>query len=364
MQKKIWLKIAIFAFVYFFGCASAQAAGVTISPPKFEFTLNPGQTVTGEIKVVNNEKNELKLVSEVQDFIAGSGETGQPQFIDPAKNDASISLGRWVNVADKEFSLKAGETKLVKFTITVPMGAEPGGHYGTIFFSPPAGAGQIAIIQKIGALALVRVAGEVKEKGNLETFGTYVLARPDTFEGAQAKNFYEKFPINFVVRYRNDGNVHLKPQGKIEITNLFGQKLKQIGVESVVNSEGVVMDQKLVDYLPVNDAKGNVLAKSIRLFTTEYKGQAYWYQYENGSKEVKYKGFPVGRYTAKLTFAGAGGEAVTQETSFIIFPWKIIFGYGLFVIVVAFGLLKLNKWRHKKLREQIKRELTKEMKKK
>lgn len=361
MLQKI-LRKAVFVFLVSLSFVSAvNAKGVTLSPPKFEFEISPGESVTGEIKIVNDEENALTLTTSVQDFVAG-GETGTPQFIDPEDNDASISLGKWVTVAEPQVTIEPGEKKSVQFTITAPANAEPGGHYGTIFFAPPGGGGQLSVVQQIGALVLVRVKGEVKEIGSLETFGTYTLAQDDSFDNATEKGFYETPPVDFIVRYKNDGNVHLKPNGRIEIYNTLGQKLEKIGLQDLYNDQGVLTGQEIVDYIPVNQTLGNVLAKSTRMFRAKFNGEAFWYRLDDGTKELRYKGFPVGRYKAVLTLIGAGGTEISQEINFLIFPWKVIFGYGVGGLFILFVLLKFFKWRNRSIRERIKKELQKELK--
>ena len=363
MSKKLLLKLFLVFLLSLTFVKGVDAAGITISPPKFEFEIEPGNAVVGEIKIVNDEDRELTLVTNVQDFIAG-GETGNPQFINPEENDESISLGKWVQVLESEIIIEPRSKKTVQFTITVPENAEPGGHYGTIFFAPPAGGGQLSVVQRIGSLVLVRVKGEIKEAGALETYGSYTLAQNTNFKDAVEKKFYENTPVKFAIRYRNDGNVHLKPQGKIEIFNTFGKQLEQIGIKNVLNPQGVMIDQEIVNYLPVNDNLGNVLAKSTRMFTTEYNGTTFWYRHEDGSKEIKYKGFPVGCYTAKLALVGAGGEEVIKEIKFTIFPYKVILGYGLAGLLALFILVCFTRWRKKTLREKIRAELKKELQKK
>lgn len=362
MLKKLTLKI-FFAFILTFAFfQGAKGAGVTLSPPKFEFEIEPGNAVVGEVKIVNDEDVPLSLSTNIQDFIAG-GETGTPQFIDPEENDESISLGKWIQVLEPEFTIEPRSKIAVQFTITVPENAEPGGHYGTIFFAPPGGEGQLSVVQQIGALVLVRVKGEVKEAGHLETYGTYALPQGGVYTDAVAQNFYETTPTDFIIRYRNDGNVHVKPSGKIEIFNTFGQKLEKIGLKDILNPQGVLKDQEIVDYIPVNQGLGNVLAKSTRMFRVQYNGEAFWYRFDDGTKELRYKGFPVGRYTAKLTLTGAGGEEVIEEIHFTVFPWKKIVGYTLLALILIISFVKFRKWRGKALREKIKKELQKEMKK-
>lgn len=388
MHNKIICKFVFACFALFAFVQSVNGAGITISPPKFEFEIDPGGTVVGEIKIVNDEDSVLVLSSKVEDFIAG-GETGQPVFVDPSENDASISLGKWVKIQEPEISLEPNSKKKIQFTITVPENAEPGGHYGTIFFAPPSGDGQLSVVQRIGSLVLVRVRGDVKEEGALETFGAYTLSdeiisglkengktqedydlkqgiddhlSSAKFEELVEKSFYETTPIDFRIRYRNTGNVHIKPSGKIEIFNTFGQKLEKIGLKDILNPQGVLTDQEIVDYIPVNQGLGNVLTDSIRMFSAQFGGEAFWYRLDDGTKELRYKGFPVGKYKAKLTLTGVNGKEIKQEISFIIFPWRIIIGYTLLTLLILFALLKIKKWRSKALREKIKKELQKEMK--
>lgn len=362
MKTKFLLKVLFSICLVLVAATQVQAAGITISPPKFEFSVDPGKSVQGTVKLINNDAEDLILESDVQDFIAGN-ETGQPQFINPEENDSSISLGRWVEISTGAIVVPANGELEIGFKITIPQSAEPGGHYGSIFFSPPISEGQVAVVQKIGSLVLVRVSGEVKETGHLETFGSYVIQNKDNFEGAEEKGFYEYAPVSLAVRYQNEGNIHLKPSGKIEIFNTFGKQLEKIGVENVLNENGLVTAQNIVDYLPVNDLKGNVLAKSTRMFLIDYQGQAYWFQNEDGTKEIKHKGFPVGRYKAKLTLTGAAGATETQEVNFIIFPWKQIFGYGFGSIILLTLIVKINRRRRKSLREKLRAELAREMQK-
>lgn len=354
-------KILFTALLFLAFSLPVSAAGIVLTPPKFEFNAKPGETINDVIKITNNDSTPLVLNAEAQDFVA-SGETGQPAFISPEKNDAAISLAKWINVNNgQQTTILPGEKKEIPFTISVPETAEPGGKYGTIFFFPPSEGGQVAIVQKIGTLLLVRVAGEVKEEGKLETFGAFDVSMSGEEVGkSSSRFFYEVLPVNFSVRYHNSGNVHVKPEGKIEMYNMFGQKLNPAGVLSIVNEAGIEMKKELVDYIPVNDAHGNVLAKSTRKFDAPWQGTPYWFQKEDGTKEIRYKGFPVGVYKAELSLTGAKGEQNTESIRFIVFPWKHIFGGLILLVVLIFGVRKYRAWSHAKLeaaiREKIKAE--------
>lgn len=356
--RNIVTSFILLAFSAFF--VPVFAEGIVLSPPKFELDADPGQTLSGVIKITNQNATPLILQSEVKDFVA-SGETGQPSFVDAGTGNESISLASWITVNNNEsLTILPNEKKEIPFTITVPKTAEPGGKYGTIFFFPPSEGGQVAVVQKIGSLILVRVSGEIKEEGKLATFGAY--PKEMTGEEVQKKSgdfFFEKTPVNFALRYENSGNVQVKPQGQIEIYNMFGEKVAPAGILSVVNEAGVELQKEIVDYIPVNDGRGNVLAKSTRKFDATWEGTPYWYKEEDGTKIIKYKGFPIGFYKAKLTLTGAKGEVTTDSTMFFVFPWKEIFGGFFGAVILVFGFMKYRRWSRKRLEEEIRKQMGK-----
>lgn len=362
-MKKLFSILALTFSLSFLFAPLVLAEGLTITPPKFEYTVNPGDTLNGIVKLTNNGDSPMTLVSDVQDFVAGS-ETGTPAFVSDA--DSSISLRSWITVNNNQIiTINAGEKSEIPFVINIPAGAEPGGHYGAIFFQQPAGQGQVAVAQKIGALVLIRVSGEIREEGNLNYFGTYASAKSDTvIEDLPTASFFENFPVNFALRFENTGNTHVKPTGKIEIYNL-GQKLGNIGVETVLNSQGAIIDQNIVDYLPVNDARGNSLANSFRRFDTTFQGEAYWYYNENGTKEIRFRGLPVGYYTAKLTLNyGSGNETITREVSFVILPWKQTLLGLVALVAVIYVFVKYRRWSRARMKAQFMAEMAKSKPKK
>jgi hypothetical protein len=119
-------------------------------------------------------------------------------------------------------------------------------------------------------------------------------------------SFFEKSPISFVTRIKNEGNIHVKPVGSIEIRDTFGN---------------------LVKTLPINDDKSNVLPNSIRRFDSNFDG-----------------GWMIGRYTANLTLGyGTTGQAITATTSFWVIPYKLVLIAILVIATFVFVLSKLIK---------------------
>lgn len=272
----------------FFVLPSAQA--VSISPLTFELVANPGESVTNVVRVFNNTGDSVRVYIKAEDFSA-TGEEGRVALEEPSEN-RTYSLASWVNVNPSIFNLGPNETKSVEFTIDVPMDAEPGGHYASVLASV-SGEGNLnsgaAVVQQVGSLLLLNVAGEVDEQIQVVEFS--------------APRLSESPPVPLFVRFKNTGTVHLKPSGFVIIKNIFGKEVGQID-------------------LPQN----NVLPNSIRKVSLDWDG-----------------GFLFGRYEATLAaIYGSTNTPLSAGTSFWVIPWKLLL---LILVPLLVGLYFLYRGR-------------------
>lgn len=282
--------------------AADNIIGLAISPLLKEVSLNPGESASGVVKVTNSTNQNLNVAVTVKDFRA-LGEEGSQSFIDPEENTSGYSMAKWINI-EKSFSLMPSETKEISYTVDVPINAEPGGHYGVIFFTPSlassstvvSGSGAL-VIPQMGSLLLVTVPGEITYGGNIAEFNTDKKIYFDTTNN-----------VDLFTRFQNLSTVHVKPTGNITIKNIFG------------NTVGV---------LTVNAQEGNVLPDSIRKFVSEW---------------TKKYGFGPYKATVNLTFGA--GESATGNVSFWIIPWKIT-AVGLVLLIVIIWLISRLQWKKK-----------------
>lgn len=288
-------KILLLGFLLIGGIILAYQAfaqvSIGISPLVFELTGNPGDVIENQIKIYNPSDNTIGIKMTVED-ISPSDEAGHV-IVEPAETE-TYSLARWVNAEPAEFPLQPKEERWVKFTISVPKNAEPGGHYGTVI----AGIGAVAggevtgatISPRVGVLILLTVPGEMKENLTVKDFSVPL--------------FSEHGPINFSILFRNEGSVHLKPRGLITISNWLGQKVADVSF-----------------------SEKNVLPGAIRKFETSWNKKWLW----------------AGKYTATLT--GSYGISNTFLTPTVItfwaFPWK--FGLGILIVIILF-ILSRKRW--------------------
>ncbi|OGF21395.1 hypothetical protein A2316_03680 [Candidatus Falkowbacteria bacterium RIFOXYB2_FULL_38_15] len=310
MKKTIIKILLLIALAGFFPISSFA---LTISPPTMEFIAKRGETITDVVKLFNETSAPITLVAEVRDF-KPLNEKGTPNFLPIAdKNDPS-KLSNWIDVKEKTVTLKSNERKNILFTINIPDGAFPGGHFaGILWAMPSANKDSVGITSKTGTLILVNIAGMAEEKARIIEFSA-------------DKKMYNHLPVNLSLRFENMGNVYLKPIGEIKIKNIWGKEVAS---------------------LDVNPGLNNALPGSVRQYNVSWKNKDVA---ENLSEIIKEKdNFAFGRYSAVATLGyGSADQTLIAEKSFWVFPWRVI-GISLITILVVFlifvlGIKRYNRW--------------------
>ena len=289
---------------------------MTITPVRYELSANPGENISKDITIINEEEVGVTYYSSFANFEA-QGETGSASFVDPIDD-----IGTWMQT-EKSVTLLPGEQRTVSFTISVPENAEPGGHFGVIFWgtSPENSADgkQLAVSAKTGLLVLLSVSGDVKEEGGLLDF----IKKDNKF-------WYNSLPVSFTYRFKNDGGDRIKPKGWIKISNTFFIPVKKL------------------DANPVN---GNILPNSTRKFTVD------WVKYVEPKDKIaptgvvkqffdraiyQWKNFAFGLYGAKLDMTyGLQEQQVERKVFFFVFPWQLLICLILIFLIVFFTGKKL-----------------------
>ena len=258
---------------------------LSVSPTLFQMSATPGQIWQSEVRVINVNKYDITVYPQVVNF-APKGESGRGDFIPILSTETGgQTLAEWIDLSREGITIAPQQTVVVPFVVHVPDNAAPGGHYAAILIgTKPSGnepaESVVTTAQFVTALYFMRVAGDVTESGAIREFRTtqMILQKPDA---------------HFEVRFQNTGNVHLQPQGDIEIFNMWGEERGTI---------------------PINHQThfGNVLPNSIRKFEFAWQSEA--------------SAFDIGRYRAVVTL-GYGEDTknfVTSTTYFWIVPYKEI----------------------------------------
>jgi hypothetical protein len=269
--------------------AQESKQGFVVSPPTFELSANPGDNLKNSIRIDNVTNGTLTLSTAVKNFSA-LGEEGQVGLSD---EESRFSLAKWITVTPSTVQIPAKESKTFDFTIQVPSNAEPGGHFGSVVFKSELpklqeNVSAVGVGQEIGALVLLRVAGNVKERASIASFKT-------------SKSLFEHGPVAFETRLKNDGNVHVKSNGTITITNLFGHKVASAPVSSK-----------------------NVLPGATRVLSTDWNARSAF-----------------GKYTATVSVQYSSNQPViTASTTFFVVPYKLVLVWTVVLIAVGFLLFR------------------------
>jgi hypothetical protein len=249
-----------------------------VSPPSQELQTDPGQTLTATAKVRNKSRETIPLTVRIEDFTA-SGDEGQVALTD----QGPYSLSKWAVLSPQSFSLAPGAEQIVTAKIKVPTNKVAGGYYGSFVFSvktPAPQAGTAAVGQEIASLFLLKITGQVNEQLSLDSITAPV--------------FSEFGPIPLSIKFTNNGNIHTKVYGLVNVSDMFGQKVADI----VVNQTNI---------------------------------------FPGASRQVKAtldKQFLFGKYTATaiMYYGTTKNETLTSIGSFTVVPYRII---ALLVIIGA-----------------------------
>lgn len=308
LRRFCWI---VFAFLCTLGLpAILPVHAMTVSPVRLELNGNPGSVVQSTFKVFNDEATSQTLYTAFENFEA-SGETGTPSF-----KPGEEGLAAWIS-APANFTVPAGESQDVNFTITIPETAEPGGYFAAIFVGntpTTSNPSEVVIGSRLGSLVLFRVNGPIEEGGSLLEFTT-----------KNSQKWFTALPINFYYRFQNSGADRIFPQSSLTIKNMLG---------------------RTTTILDANPTEGNVLPGSTRRFEVWWKARGDDTSGLSSSTsqlsffetvEYQWHNFAFGKYNAHLDITyGSTGEKTQKSFALFVVPWQLLVIELVGVLVVLF----------------------------
>lgn len=316
------------------------AIDLNVTPIKYEINTQTWATITRPATLVNRGDEWFTIYTWKSDFVAnGTDWTPRfVRYSELVYQDQQLST--WIDIDTDTFYIGPWESKTVNFTITIPNDATPGWHYWAVFFKNNASENStwwnVGINVDYGIIILVNVDGEVSTTGvvrepriiypngiffsdngwwtprtpansweeeppyerypiddcpfgdlspsNID--GTCISTRnlfipfsweePENQVTGEQNEPEENFEVIFEIPFENTWNTHIKPGGSVTLVDEDGNTLKEIWREVVINENGAVVGENIVDYIPVNDNGGNVLPNTTRIFSGEWK----WFPYK------------------------------------------------------------------------------------
>lgn len=136
--------------------------GLTLSPIRSELGIAPGTSIGGVLTVANSTDKTMEVNFSAEEFSVIN-----QQYDYTFKTDSDLT--KWVTFTPAKVSLAAGESKKVSFLVGVPVSAEPGGRYISLFAGNNSASSDYGMnfSQRVASLLYITVAGNVSKTGRL-----------------------------------------------------------------------------------------------------------------------------------------------------------------------------------------------------
>lgn len=180
----------------------------------FDYQLAAGESVTDYAQVNNFGDAPLRLRVYSHDALNTPAGAFTLQPADQEPED----VGAWVNL-DKQLTVPAGDSEVVRFTLAVPDNATPGDHPGGIVASTTSEAtdekgNPVLVDHRVGARIYLRVAGELAP--------ALQVTRLDADYGRSWWQPFTTGTTTVTYTVTNTGNVRLTGTQQVTVTGLFG----------------------------------------------------------------------------------------------------------------------------------------------
>jgi hypothetical protein len=305
--------VLIFSAFIFRAFAADQPPGqaMTLSPTVIEKNVDPGQTITVELKLRNDLKTDLIFTQQINDFTSSDkeDEQGVPKIIFDESEPGPTSIRGFIQTTS-DFLLKGKESKTIQVTIKVPQNASPGAHYGIVRFTghPVDRSNQVDIAGSIGSIIFLNVNGSTKDNLKIEKYFT-------TDNNGRNTWLFTSGPVVINEWLKNTGNTIINPSGRVEIFDMFGKKVTELTVNGSPDSK---------------EKPKYVLPDTTRKFHQKFD-----------------KSWMIGPYTAKM-IVSYGSSNVTfadRNLTFWVIPWWLIIIFATVLTLIIWTIVRI---RHKK----------------
>lgn len=296
------------------------AIDMDVSPIKYEIEWNKWDVIKKIAKIKNNTSKDVNIQVWKWNF-TNSDQPWVPKFLGDEDNSLpDQEIASWISIDKEEFLLKAHQEKEIEFTINIPNNATPWWHYWDIIFKNKDFWTNWSNLQwnslwinvDYRVLVILNVAWKVISKWTvwepiitvIRTWewwsSNYIPPKKDncplwdlttskydwkcidlTSENKKAEKKSEYFEVKIEIPFVNKWNTHIKPKWKIKLINEDGEIIKWVWKETQVNQNWAIIWDKVVDYIPINDAGWNILPNSERNFDSYWK----WFPYKSYDKD-------------------------------------------------------------------------------
>jgi hypothetical protein len=178
-RKKIGASFLLLGFL-------VEASAVQITPTYQQFELKAGEKTTGELTLINTDGEDLQITPGAKDWVT-------------TPDNKDIKAENWLLVPSRQFILKSGESRQVRFTVKAPKQATGELVAMTTFLTESENRTMVNL--RVSAAVYLVIKGTEKVSGYVEAFSI----------NPSSNN------VTMGVSVVNDGNVHLRPRGSFQV---------------------------------------------------------------------------------------------------------------------------------------------------
>ena len=209
--------------------AQAQL-GLALVPMRAELKIAPGQQLSGALKLSSESGVKTRIRAEVDDFFIDDTDT--PQFERDIPQEAAHSCKKWLSLNPMEIELEKGGFLLVRYTFRLPADVAEGSYNCAAGFttlrpaneSAPEGMGMHMAVRIVTAFYIQ--VGPPPVLGRLKEIKLEAL--PPAAPAKEAKGGWQA-----VVVLENQGRMHFRPTGKLEVLDAEGKAVEMVDFPSL-----------------------------------------------------------------------------------------------------------------------------------
>lgn len=225
----LWLACGYLWSTHVAATPTTQSKGLTFSPLRTEFDVAPGTSHEGILRVSNSTDKPMTVHLSAEAFKVINQ---QYDYAFSAESD----VAKWVTFAPQDIDLAAGEGKNVAYAVGVPLAAEPGGRYISLFASTDTSTteGGVKSRQRVASLVYLTVLGDVSRIGRLVS-----LSSPWAISGES----------QWSVALQNKGTTHFRSRYEVRVQYLLGSGIAASRTGDALVLPGTV--RAITDSLPL-----------------------------------------------------------------------------------------------------------------
>jgi len=147
--------------------STVRVQGLTLAPLRTELEIAPGTVESGQLTIYNTTNTDMNVTMSAEAFNVVNSQYDY-------SFDSTSPITKWVQFDPGDIILAAGKSKTINYSISVPLGASPGGNYISLFSTASIGGTNQGVnsSERVGSLVYITVSGDVTHMGHVLNFFT------------------------------------------------------------------------------------------------------------------------------------------------------------------------------------------------